>query len=271
MSEHLNWFTVLLNKWFGGLALGLLSALHIVPKDHDYPIPNFIAAAIAVFLVSVVFFLWLRPRISVDRPGATQQVMEALLTNSMGVGIRDLLDENIEHGGRGHLAMVGSISIFILFANAISLIPAFLSPTGHPSVPLACAILTFVYYNWVGLRHHGPVGYAKHFAGPIPALAPLILPVELISHSARLLSLTVRLWANIFASELIYVIFLGLCMAPVQALQHSHPVWGYALAIFPIVIPVAFIVLHLFVAVVQAFVFTILPALYIGMATAEEH
>jgi F-type H+-transporting ATPase subunit a len=271
MSEHLNWFTVLLNKWFGGLALGLLSALHIVPKDHDYPIPNFIAAALAVFLVSVVFFLWLRPRISVDRPGATQQVMEALLTNSMGVGIRDLLDENIEHGGRGHLAMVGSISIFILFANAISLIPAFLSPTGHPSVPLACAILTFVYYNWVGLRHHGPLGYAKHFAGPIPALSFLIFPVEIISHSARLLSLTVRLWANIFASELIYLIFLGLCLSPAIGLGHAHPVLGLLVGIFPALIPVAFMGLHLFVAIVQAFVFTILPSLYIGMATAHEH
>jgi len=271
MNEHLNWFTVLLNKWFGGLALGLLSALHIVPKDHDYPIPNFIAAAIAVFLVSVVFFLWLRPRISVDRPGATQQVMEALLTNSMGVGIRDLLDENIEHGGRSHLAMVGSISIFILFANAISLIPAFLSPTGHPSVPLACAILTFVYYNWVGLKHHGPVGYAKHFAGPIPALAILIFPVEIISHSARLLSLTVRLWANIFASELIYLIFLGLCLSPAISVGHAHPVFGVLLGIFPALIPVAFMGLHLFVAIVQAFVFTILPSLYIGMATAHEH
>ncbi len=75
-------------------------------------------------------------------------------------------------------------------------------------------MLTFVFYNWTGLHHHGPVGYAKHFAGPVWQLSWLIFPVEIISHTARLLSLTVRLWANIFASELIYVIFLGLCMAP---------------------------------------------------------
>ena len=85
--------------------------------------------------------------------------------------------------------------------------------------------------------------------------------MEIISHTARLLSLTVRLWANIFASELIYVIFLGLCLAPAQALRHSHPAWGLALDIFPLLIPVAFIALHMFVAIVQAFVFTILPAL----------
>jgi F-type H+-transporting ATPase subunit a len=271
MNEHLNWFTILLNRWFGHAALALLSALHIKPNDSAYPIPNFVAAALAVCIIAAVFFLWLRQRISVDRPGATQQVMELLLTNPMSVGIRDLLDENIEHGARSHVPMVGAISIFILFANAISLIPAFLSPTGHPSVPLACAILTFVYYNSIGLRHHGPLGYAKHFAGPVWWLSWLIFPVEIISHSARLLSLTVRLWANIFASELIYLIFLGLCLAPAMSVGHAHPVLGVLLGIFPAIIPVAFIGLHLFVAVVQAFVFTILPALYIGMATAHEH
>jgi len=271
MHEHLNWFTILLNKWFGSAALAVLSAFHVTPRDSAYPIPNFVAASVLVVLISMLFFLWLRPRISVDRPGGTQQVMEMLLTNPMGIGIRDLLDENIDHGARDYLPMVGAISIFILFANSISLIPAFESPTGHPSVPLACAILTFIYYNWSGLRHSGPIGYAKHFAGPVWWLAWLIFPVEIISHTARLLSLTVRLWANIFASELIYVIFLGLCMAPGLSLEHTHPVIAQTLGIFAITIPVAFLGLHLFVAIIQAFVFTILPALYIGMATADEH
>jgi F-type H+-transporting ATPase subunit a len=271
MNERLNWFTILLNKLFGKLALALMSALHIHPTSTAYPIPNYMAATVAVFLISIIFFLWLRPRISVDRPGGTQQVMEMLLTNPMGVGIRDLLDENVGHGAREYLPMVGSISIFILFANAISLIPAFFSPTGHPSVPLACAILTFVYYNAVGLKHHGPLGYAKQFAGPVWWLAWLIFPVEIISHSARLLSLTVRLWANIFASELIYAIFLGLFMAPALTIGRTHPIAGLLLGILPATLPVAFMALHLFVAVVQAFVFTILPALYIGMATADEH
>ena len=271
MNEQLNWFTILLNNWFGSAANALLKAVYVTPADPAHPIPNFVAATVAVVILASLFFLWLKPRISADKPGATQQVMEMILTNNMGIGIRDLLDQNIAHGARDFLPVVGSISLFILFANIISVIPAFQSPTGHPSVPLACAVLTFAFYNWTGLHHHGPIGYAKHFAGPVWWLSWLIFPVEIISHTARLLSLTVRLWANIFASELIYVIFLGLCMAPVTALQHSHPGWAYALDIFPIVIPVAFILLHLFVAVVQAFVFTILPALYIGMATADEH
>src|SRR3984885_1643819 len=247
--EHLNWFTLLLNKLLGHAVLAVMAALKIAPRDPANPIPNFVAGTIAVCLIAMIFFLWLRPRISVDRPGATQQVMELLLTNSMGVGIRDLLDENVGPEGRNYMPLVGAISIFILFANAISLVPAFLSPTGHPSVPLACAILTFIYYNWLGIKHHGPIGYAKHFAGPVPALAILIFPVEIISHTARLLSLTVRLWANIFASELIYVIFLGLFIAPAVSVGQTHPAIGMALGIFPAVIPIAFILLHMFVAV----------------------
>ncbi len=271
MPEHLNWFTVLLNKWFGGVVLALLSALHLHANDPANPIPNFVAMSLATLIVAVIFFLWLRPRISVDNPGAVQQVMEGIITNSQGLGIRDLLDDNIEHGARSYLPVVGSISIFILLANAISLFPAFESPTAHPSVPLACAIITFLYYNFAGLKSHGPVNYAKHFAGPVWWLAWLIFPVEIISHTARLLSLTVRLWANIFSSELIYTIFLGLLLAPSASVGPHHPILGWGLDVFPAVLPGLFIGLHLFVAVVQAFVFTILPAIYIGMATAHDH
>ncbi|HEY0702587.1 MAG TPA: F0F1 ATP synthase subunit A [Candidatus Acidoferrales bacterium] len=271
MNEQLNWFTILLNNWFGNAVNALLKVLKLTPADASHPIPNFVAATIMVVLLAVMFFLWLRPRISADSPGGTQQVMEFLLTNPLGLGIRDLLDQNVEHGARTYVSLVGSITLFILFSNIISVFPGFLSPTGHPSVPFACALLTFVFYNWTGLKSHGPIGYAKQFAGPVPALSWLIFPVELISHSARLLSLTVRLWANIFASELIYVIFLGLCMVPGVSLHRAHPGWAFAFGILPAIIPIAFILLHLFVAVVQAFVFTILPALYIGMATADEH
>jgi F-type H+-transporting ATPase subunit a len=271
MHEHLNWFARLLNQVFGHAALALLTALHITPRHPDFPIPNYIAGVVAVVIIAVVFFLWLRPRISVDRPGATEQCMEILLTNSMGLGIRDLLDDIVAHHGRAYLPMVGTISIFILFSNAVSVLPAFIAPTGHPSVPLACAILTFVYYNVVGFRALGPAGYAKTFAGPVWWLSWLIFPVEILSNAVRLLSLTVRLWANIFASELIYFIFLGLFMAPSLSVAHLHPILAIVLGIFPATFPVAFIGLHLFVAVMQAFVFTILPALYIGMATSEDH
>lgn len=271
MTEHLNWFTVLLNHWFGGAVLSLLRVLHITPDNPANPIPNHVAMGIVVFLIAVLFFLWLRPRISVDKPGATQQVMEMLITNSMRVGIRDILEDSVEHQPLHYLNMVGSIAIFVLMSNLISISPAFDSPTGHPTVPLACAVLTFCSFNWWGLRHHGPVGYAKTFAGPVWWLSWLLFPVEIISSFARLLSLTVRLWANIFASELIYVVFLGLLIAPSAHFSVTHPVLSWALAVFPAIFPAAFIVLHAFVAVVQAFVFTILPAVYIGLATSHDH
>ena len=102
---------------------------------------------------------------------------------------------------------------------------------------LGCAILTFLYFNWQGLRHHGPLGYLKTFTGPVWWLSWLIGPVEIISATARILSLTVRLWANIFASDLIYMIFLGLLITPVQWGWTKHPVIGIAFAIFPVFIP----------------------------------
>lgn len=271
MNEHLNWFTILVNKWFGATALSLLAALHVSPKDAAHPIPNYVAMSMVVFLMGMLLFLWLKPRISVERPGAVQQMMEFVLTNPTRVGIADLLDDSIEHHARRYLPMVGTIAIFILMGNLISILPAFDSPTGHPSVPLACAVLTFIYYNWAGLRAQGPVGYAKHFAGPVWWLSWLLFPVEIISNCARLLSLTVRLWANIFASELIYVIFLGLLMAPSAHFGQSHPALAIVLGVLPATFPVLFVLLHAFVAVVQAFVFTILPAVYIGIATSHEH
>src|SRR5580658_6058843 len=107
MTEHLNWFTHLLNQWFGSAVLALLSALHITP---EHP------------------------------------------SNPMRVGIRDILEDSIEHHPDRYLPVVGSTAIFVLMSNAISVFPTLDSPTGNPSVPLACAILTFAYYNWVGLR-----------------------------------------------------------------------------------------------------------------------
>jgi F-type H+-transporting ATPase subunit a len=102
-------------------------------------------------------------------------------------------------------------------------------------------------------------------------LMPLILPVEILSICARLLSLTVRLWANIFASDMIYALFLGLFVGPTLWGWGKSPVLGTVLGVLPALIPLAFIALHIFVSIVQTYVFTILPAVYIGLATADEH
>jgi hypothetical protein len=104
MEEHVLGFTKLVNLLLGKPALALLAALHITPSNPEYPIPNHIAMEFLVFIFSIVFFLWLRARLSVDNPGATQQCMEALLHNNMNLGVSDLIDSNIGHGGERYLA-----------------------------------------------------------------------------------------------------------------------------------------------------------------------
>jgi F-type H+-transporting ATPase subunit a len=262
MEERILWITVLLNRVFGKAVLALLAALHITPSNPEYPIPNQVALEIVVFFLAALFFLWLKTRISVDRPGATQQCMEALLTNSMGVGIRDLLDDNVGHDGQKYVAMLGSIGIFVLCCNLLGLFPTLGSPTAAVSVPLGCAIVVFIYYNWVG--------HAKHFLGPVLAMSPIMLPIEIVSNLARLLSLTVRLWVNMLVSETLYVLFLGLMMS-LYMYGSSVNKALYVLVLIPVLGPIAFIVLHIFVAVLQAFVFTILPVIYVAGAVAEEH
>jgi F-type H+-transporting ATPase subunit a len=272
MEEHVSWLTQIINHVLGGAALALLSALHIQPENPKMPIPEHVAMGLLVLVVGTLLALWVRSRLSVERPGASQQIAEFLLTNPLGFGIKDVVSENAGHHWERHVPMIGSVSLFILLANLFGVFPAFTSPTATVSVPLACAIITFLYFNWQGLRHHGPWGYLMSFTGGLDWwLVPLILPVEILSTCARLLSLTVRLWANIFASDMIYGLFLGLFVGPAVWGWTKSPVIGAILGVLPALIPIAFIALHVFVSIIQTYVFTILPAVYIGLATADEH
>jgi F-type H+-transporting ATPase subunit a len=270
MEEKVLGITKLVNWVLGKPVAMLLSALHIKPEHPEYPIPNHMAMEIVVFLFAVVFFLWLKRRLQVERPGGVQQCMEMLVTNPMGVGVRDLLEDIAGHGAQRYMPMLGSIGIFVLISNLISIVPGFASPTATNSVPLGCAVLVFLYYNYCGIRHHGPLGYGKHFLGPSLPLAPLMLPIEMVSNFARLLSLTVRLWVNMVVSELLYVTFLGLTLMLFLFVKDLS-VLGYVLAPVPLVVPIIFILLHVFVGFLQAFVFTLLPIIYVSGAVAEEH
>ena len=270
MEEQILSVTKLINALLGKPVLALLAALHIRPENPAYPIPNHVAMELVVFLVAIVFFTWLKGRLSVDCPGGAQQCMEALLTNTMGVGARDLLEDIAGPGAERYLPMLGSIGMFVLMSNLISLIPGFSSPTAQNSVPLGCAIVVFLYYNWCGLRQHGPLGYGKHFLGPTVALAPIMLPIEIVSNLARLLSLTVRLWVNMVVSELLYATFLSLTLALFLFAGKLNAL-GYVLAPVPLLVPCLFILLHVFVGFLQAIVFTLLPIIYVGGAVGEEH
>ena len=278
MAEQVTFITQFVNHIFGRFAVGLLAALHIKPANPELPIPEHVVMALVVLVVGTVLALILRARLSIEKPGGFQQVAELLLTNPMGVGINDLLEENVHHGGAKMVPFVGSISVFVLLSNLMGAFPSsFLkAPTGQVTVPLACAILTFLYFNWQGIKHHGLLHYLRTFAGAPKKLgdwilALLLFPVEIISTTARLLSLTVRLWANMFASDLIYLIFLGLLAGGAGFGWSKSPILGVILGIFPATIPVLFIGLHIFVSVIQAYVFTVLPSVYLGMATSDEH
>jgi F-type H+-transporting ATPase subunit a len=276
MEERISQVTHWFNHIFGPLALSLLHALHLQPADYDHPIPEYVVMSLLVLLIGVLFALLVRSRLSVERPGTLQQIAELLFTNPLHFGIRDLLEENVGHDGLKYVAFVGSISIFILLSNLLSVFPALSAPTSIVVVPLACAVITFVYFNWQGIRHHGFGHYLLTFAGSPKgaadfALAFLLFPVELISTAARVLSLTVRLWANIFASDMLYAIFLSLLVKLTVFAWGKFAPLGAVLAILPIVVPLVFIALHIFVAVIQAYVFTVLPSIYLGIATADEH
>jgi F-type H+-transporting ATPase subunit a len=278
MAEHATVITELVNRIFGGIALALLSALHIKPSNPDLPIPEHVVMAFMVLLIGTALALVLRARLSVEKPGGLQQVAELLLTNPVGFGIKDLLEDNVHHGAAEFIPFVGSVSVFVLIGNLMGAFPnSFLkAPTGQPSVPLACAILTFIYFNLQGMRRLGVGHYLLTFAGSPRdiagwILAILLFPVEIVSTTARLLSLTVRLWANMFASDLIYLIFLGLLAGGTSFGWSKSPILGIVLGIFPATIPILFLGLHIFVSVIQAYVFTVLPSVYLGLATSEEH
>jgi F-type H+-transporting ATPase subunit a len=243
MHEQL-WFTHLLNNLFAGSVTAFLRMLHIEPKYPDAPISNAFAMELLIFAFLLLLFLLVRSRLSVESPGGLQHTFEGIEGFVLGQS-----HEIIGHHSEPYIPFLVIVFIFILVCNLIGMIPGFESPTAEATVPLGCAICAFIYYNVQGFRHAG-LGYLKHFLGPIPALAPLMLPIELISHTARLLSLTVRLWANIFAGDLVTLVFFSM---------------------IPIGVPIIFLGLHIVVAVLQAYVFMLLSIIYVSGAVSEEH
>ena len=246
MPEHEVWLTVLFNNYLAGWGNWILSLFNIHAEHPARPWTNFITMQILVAAIIIVLFAVLRPRLSMDRPGKTQHIFETIYTF-----LRGEASDSIGHEGPKFLPFLGTLFIFILFCNLIGVIPGFESPTMNPSVPAGCALLVFVFYNFMGFKQQGVFTYLKHFAGPMPLLAPLMVPIELISHMARPLSLTIRLFANMLAGEKVTVVFLGLT---------------YLIA------PAVFMGLHVFVSFLQAYIFVLLTMMYLSETVPhEEH
>ena len=160
-----------------------------------------------------------------------------------------LIDNTMGPEGRRFLPLIGSLAIFILFCNLLGLLPGFLPPTDNINTTAACGLTVFFYYHYVGIRRHG-WRYVKQFTGSFWPIAPLMFPIELISHFARPLSLSLRLFGNITGDHLVLVIFSGL---------------------IPLIVPIFALGLGIFVSVIQALVFILLSMMYIAGAVAEEH
>ena len=243
MPEQL-WFTALLNRLFAGPVVSAMHLLGIQPTYPQAPITDFVAMQVLVVLFLLVFFAVVRSRLSVENPGGLQHIVEGA-----EAFVTDQSQQVIGPHSERFTPFLVALGCFILICNLIGMIPGFESPTAVPSVPLGCAIVAFFYYHLQGIKKNG-LAYLKHFAGPMIALAPLMIPIELVSHLARVLSLTVRLYANMFAGDMVTLVFFSL---------------------IPIGVPIIFLVLHMGVSLLQTYIFVLLTTVYLAGAVAEEH
>ena len=236
--------TRFLNAHFAGPVDAFLAALHVTPAHAKAPITNAVAMELLVFVALLCYFLAVRLTLSVEKPGGVQHLAEMT-----GEFVSDQAESIVGHGYERFVPYLTTLFLFILLANLLGLVPGLESPTANATVPLGFALCTFIYYHFHGIRANGGA-YIKQFLGPVWWLSWLLFPIEVISHCARVLSLTVRLYANMLAGDLVTLAFFSLV---------------------PIGIPLIFLGLHLGVAVVQAYVFFLLATIYLSLAVSHDH
>lgn len=179
-----------------------------------------------------------------DQGMSIRNVVELLTEMLVGMA-----EQTMGHKWRTYFPFVATLFLFILIANLLGLIPGLGGATTDASVTWAWAIISFLVHQFVGIKEHG-FGYLKHFVGPVPLLAILYIPIELISHLSRVFTLAVRLLANMSA---------------------DHIVVGVWLALVPVVVPAVFLGLGVVVAFLQAYVFAILTCIYLNDAIHPGH
>ena len=210
-------------------------------------IPDHAIMVLLVMLIFLVFLPLAARRYDKERPGRVQNFLEMVVA-----GVRSLVSDIIGHGAeKTYATVIGGFALFIFVANLFGLFFFLQPPTGTLSTTVALALLSFLYFNFQGIKEHGFFGYLKHFMGPVLWLAPLFFVIEIIGNFARILSLSLRLFMNIYGEHTATSIFAGLV---------------------PIVVPWPLMGLGLFTALLQAFIFATLSSVYISLATAhEEH
>ena len=245
--EHPLWIVQLVNALLGPLVRRAGEALGYHFTGH-YVIPPHMVMVMLIVALATVLCLIVRARLSVENPGKLQIVMEDALRAVVG-----LLDEWIGPKGHEFLPLVATLGFFILMGNYMGLIPGLMSPTSSISVTLGCALTTWVYYHFQGIRAQGIVGYVKHFWAPPGApwwIGFIYFPIEIISHTARVMSLSLRLFGNIFGEELVILVLFS---------------------IVPFLVPLPMMVMGLVTGLLQAFIFMLLTINYLQGAVAVEH
>ena len=212
-----------------------------------FDVPDHVVMALLVLVLSLIIFPLASRRLRRDNPSGFQHFLELVVG-----GLKDLLEDVIGHGaGNKYLYIIGGFACFIFMSNIFGLFFFLQPPTSNPNTTFGLGLIAFLYYNAQGIKEQGLLHYLKHFMGPIAILAPLFVVIEIIGHLARILSLGMRLFGNIFGEHTATGIFMGM---------------------LPFVLPWPMMGLGIFGAFLQTFVFIMLTMVYIGGAvTAEEH
>jgi len=241
------------------------------PIFNTFGLPHHVAFAWLVMAILITVALRL-PRRPTLVPRGLQNAAEAALEF-----VLSLINDVIGPEGRRFLPLIATLGLFIFTSNLLGLVPGFTAPTDNVNTTAACAIVVFFAYHWIGIRQQGLGAYLKHFAGPMPALAPLMIPIEVISHLARPLSLTLRLFGNMLGGHiLLSIVFFMTVGLSTWALSGAAGVAGLVIGSVGTVATVLFTVgflfpLKLLVAFLQAFIFCMLSMLYIAGALEAEH
>jgi len=226
---------------------GPVNALwHSVQHQFAWDIPDHVIMAFLVLVISAIIFPLASRGISRDNPGPVQHILEMIVG-----GLKGLLHDIIGHEGDRYLYIIGAIAVFILLSNMFGLFYFLQPPTSNDNTTFALAVRSFLYFNYQGIHKQRVLHYIKHFAGPIWWLAWLMFPIELIGNFARVLSLGMRLFGNIFG---------------------EHAATGMFASLVPFLVPWPMMALGIFGAFLQTFVFILLTMVYISGAIAvEEH
>jgi F-type H+-transporting ATPase subunit a len=233
VQSHFSWWNLVLER------------LHL---DHHYE-----PVAASLFATALIVLLCLAGRLALGSGEAAIRPAGRLSLKGFFEAFTELIDGMVGmvlgHHGRHYIPLFGAIFFYIVVSNLIGLLPGFTASTANINTALAVGLFSFVTYNVIGV-HHAGLAYFKHFLGPIWWMAPILLPIEIISNCVRPVSLGIRLSVNMTA---------------------DHTILGTFIDLTKVVIPVIFYGMGTFVSFVQAFVFTMLSMVYVMMATADDH